>query len=74
MLLQQGAGGLHQLKGHELVALLLEPSHNVGDDATLHGVGLGHDVGAFHGHAQAAAWEGGEGGREGGEGGEEVNV
>ena len=37
--------GLHELHGHQLEALLLEPLDDVADDAALHAVRLDHDEG-----------------------------
>ena len=50
MLAQQRLVRLEELERLQLVAALLEPLHDVADQATLHPVRLNHDVRALHLH------------------------
>ena len=47
VVLQKLGGGLHELHGHELEALVLEPLDDLSADAAMDGVRLDHDEGSL---------------------------
>jgi len=66
---------LHELHGHELESLLLEPLDDFADDSPVDAVRLDHDEGAFVGHVEDLE-DVGSGGHvdvgDGGEAGDEI--